>query len=653
MYSVTKNIISAISLVLVMYTGNAQLTMGGFHANFGIDADTRSGYQKFGPAAASVGDDWFSFPGRTGNGVIDTTGAAYYRSQLQAGRNISFIKTMSMPAFAKVNGKLWMDAIYIRDHSIEYGKDTTTFKGGDKNGHNPATWNGNISMVPPKIDIVDAYAHFRRDGGSVNDSLWFFSGVSTLGVEGDRYYDIELYKGDLNYNKKNGDFTSDGLSTGHTEWIFDPLGNIIQTGDLIIAVSYKAGQAPVIDVRIWISRLTFNLIRPRLFNFGSELDGNLFGGFTSIYSKDGSTSFGSGIANFTNGAIGDSTYSTPWGSTVKNTGWTSMYESLHFMEVGVNFSRIGIDPSAYITTLGAGCRKIFSTLLIKSRASNSFTSALHDFAGPVNFGDMPASMDLEVKADTITCQNVTANLSVNNPSSIGSYSWSTLDGNILSANDDNSVITVNRKGTYHLHTTIAKGCPVVRVDKVKVLEDDIQPVATADITLTDDGQIQLVGGDTAKSNALTPFGKSKGLKWDWAGPNGFNSREQSPVIQLDWVWGNYNLAITENRNGCVANATLDISFRNMPKKPTEEIAAAEGDYLWQNGNKLTLVTTQEKETNGTVVIIGANGQILGKSVVNLNKGRNQIALPVQKTNQLKVVTLYLDNEKMVIRKTIF
>lgn len=654
MYSSTKKIITAFSLVLFISTVHAQLSKGGFHANFGIDADTRSGYQKFGPDAAAVGDDWFSLPGRPGKGVIDTTGAAYYRSQLQAGRNISFVKTMSMPAFAKIEGKLWLDAIYMRDHSIEYGKDTTTFKGGDKNGHNPATWNGNVSMVPPKIDIVDAYAHFRRDGNSIKDSLWFFSGVSTLGVEGDRYYDIELYKGDLNYNKKTGDFTSNGLSTGHTEWIFDPLGNIIQTGDLIIAVSYKAGQAPVIDVRIWVSRLTYSLIRPQMFKFGPELDGNFFGGFTSIYSKDGSTSFGSGIANFTNGSIGDSTYSTPWGSTIKNEGWSSMYESLHFMEVGVNFSRIGIDPSAYITTLGAGCRKIFTTLLIKSRASNSFTSTLHDFAGPVNFADLPAQIELEIKADTLTCKNPTASLAVLNPSSIGSYTWSTLDGNIVDGNDDNSEITVDKKGSYFLQSTIAKGCPTVRVDKIKVVEDDLLPVATADITLTDDGQIQLVGGDTARSNVLTPFGKSKGLKWEWSGPNGFTAKEQSPVINLDWAWGNYNLTIIENRNGCAANATLDISFRTMPKKPAEEvILPKEGDYLWQNGDRLTLTTTQQKENKGTVVIIGANGQILAKSVVYLSKGINHISLPVQKTNQLKLVSLYIGNEKIVIRKTIF
>src|SRR5689334_9983684 len=95
----------------------AQLSNGGFHAGFGIDGDTKAGFKKYGPGPATPsGDDWFAPAAGQGIGVIDTTNAAYYRTQLQAGRNISFIKSMAFPLFSQNKGRLMMDAIYIRDY---------------------------------------------------------------------------------------------------------------------------------------------------------------------------------------------------------------------------------------------------------------------------------------------------------------------------------------------------------------------------------------------------------------------------------------------------------------------------------------------------------------------------------------------------------
>ncbi|HEY0355294.1 MAG TPA: hypothetical protein VGC29_03770, partial [Flavisolibacter sp.] len=570
----------------------------------------------------------------------------FHRSQLQAGRNVSFSKGMSVPAFSKVNGKLWMDASYIRDYTIASGKDSTTFRGGDKNGHNPNTWDATTGMLPPKIDIVDAFMHFRRNGLQVTDSLWFFTGVSTVGVEGDRYYDIELYKKSLNYNKANGSFNTTGLTGGHTEWLFDPLGNIIQTGDMIIAVSYSAWTAPVIELRIWVSRATFLTANPRLFNMGNVLDGTTLSGYVTISSKDGLNNFGSGVANFSNSANNDSTYSTPWGSTLKNQGWMPIYESLHFMEVGINFSRIGLDPAMYNEVLGnSGCGKIYSSAFIKSRASTSFTSALHDFVGPAHF-TAPA-LNFSVSADTITCANPVATLAIDN-SSVGSYTWTTMDGNIVDTTSDNSQISVDSKGTYQVMSSIAAGCPTTRVDRVRVEKDDFKPIATADITLTDDGLIQLLGGDSVKSNYMTPYGKSKGLTWHWTGPNNWTSNLQNPVIDLEWAWGSYYLTVTEQRNGCSASTPMDISFRSMPKKPVGQQA-----FVSEKNGALMLHTIQIKKSTGTVIVYGSNGQILGKRFVHLNEGLNQIELPVQKANQVRIVSLYVGKEKVLTRKTVF
>ena len=175
---------------LLPKSGLCQLNNGGLYANFGVDADTRSNWMKYGLVTGAVSsDDWFA-PSGTGYNVIDTTNAATYLALLQGGNNITFNKRMSALLYAKLGGKLWLDAVYGRDYeAAALDKDTTTFTMAAKNGDNPGTWTGGVSNVPDKNDLVDVYAHMRRDGLTVHDSLWFFTGVSTFGTRGSSYFD--------------------------------------------------------------------------------------------------------------------------------------------------------------------------------------------------------------------------------------------------------------------------------------------------------------------------------------------------------------------------------------------------------------------------------------------------------------------------------
>ncbi len=328
-----------VALALAMHFPTfSQLNNGGLNASFGVDADTRAGYLKYGPATGTISsDDWFSSSTASGKNVIDTTNATYYRSLLQAGNNINFSKRMSVPYYSTVNGRLWMDALYTRDYIVTaIATDSTTFTGGKKNGDDPSAWGGIASSIPDKTDLVDAFAHMRRNGSSANDSLWIFTGISTVGVSGSRYFDIELYKNRVTYNRSAGTFNTGGPDAGHVQWLFDASGNITQTGDLIIAVSYSSG-VPTVEVRIWVSKTTFNTVSPLLFKFGSSFDGstNSFG-YASILSKTGATDFGSGITNLSSTPAADTTYATPWGSHGMSGGlqWESQYQSLR---VNVNW----------------------------------------------------------------------------------------------------------------------------------------------------------------------------------------------------------------------------------------------------------------------------------------------------------------------------
>lgn len=644
-----------VALLLAMHSPiSAQLNNGGLNASFGVDADTKAGYLKYGPITGTVSsDDWFSSSTASGSNVIDTTNATYYKSLLQAGNNISFSKRMSAPYYSTVNGRLWLDALYTRDYIVTaVATDTTTFTGGKKNGDDPGSWGGVASSIPDKTDLVDAFAHMRRNGSSVNDSLWIFTGVSTIGVSGSRYYDIELYKNRVTYNSSTGTFTTGGPDAGHVQWLFDASGNIIQTGDLIIAVSY-ASSVPTVEVRIWVSKTTFNTVSPLLFNFGTSFDGGTPSfGYASILSNAGTTAFGSGITNLSATPAADTTYATPWGSHGMSGGlqWESQYQSLQFIEIGLNLTRMGLDPEMYQINSGA-CQPAFSSLFFKSRSSHSFTSNLQDFVGPYDFlHNLP---DFTITTPTLTCSNTTGTISVQNNN--GSYLvWSTSNGNITSTAPDS--IQVNKPGTYTIQASIAQGCPVLRTDVVTVAIDTFPPVASF-YGSGDVNQFTLHGGDTTASNYNTPFGGSQGLLWNWSGPNGFTSTVQNPVINNASGTNSYQLILTEMRNGCTDTAinVISLAILSMNKAPKEKKAAEQSFVLAGtslSANPRLIVNTKETIVTKIMVYNSVGQTVYAKQVV-LQAGKNNIELPVSgRKDGLHIVSLFINNRVQFSGKVI-
>lgn len=96
-----KRFLLSFLLSLCAITAFSQLDSMGTHVNFTIDGDTKTGHSKLGPPVATIydNDDWFSIGPHSGIGrsIIDTSNADWYRAQLQAGENISFVKRMSVP----------------------------------------------------------------------------------------------------------------------------------------------------------------------------------------------------------------------------------------------------------------------------------------------------------------------------------------------------------------------------------------------------------------------------------------------------------------------------------------------------------------------------------------------------------------------------
>jgi hypothetical protein len=641
-------------LFVLHFEGLSQLNTGGFHAGFGVDADTRAGYLKYGPVTGTISsDDWFSSPTASGTNVIDTTNATNYRSLLQAGNNISFSKRMSVPLYTNVNGRIWLDAIYTRDY-ITGSTDTTTFSGGGKNGDDPASWHGIASSIPDKTDLIDVYGHMRRNGINVHDSLWFFTGAAIVGTSGSRYFDVELYKNNITYSRATGNFSTGGPNAGHTQWLFDASGNITQTGDMIVAVNYSSG-APTVEVRIWISNTTFTTITPSLFNFGSSFDGSTTAfGYASIVSKSGATAFGSGIANLSATPAADTTYATPWGSN-STSGWGPQYNSLQFIEVGLNLTRIGIDPALYASVLSSGaCGSSFATIFFKSRSSASFTSNLQDFAGPFDFLQTPV-LDYTLSAPTLSCANPTSSINITNYTTAGYYTWTSTNGNITGTTSNS--VQMNKGGSYIVQAAVAQGCPVTRTDTVTVAADTFPPVASFYASSTADQKyIILHGGNVSASNYATPFGGSQGLLWNWSGPNGFSATVQTPLA--DPVNGLYQLTVTEIRNGCTAVASNYVDFsvlilRNRFLPDSRNITDITF-HLTNNGfpgNTHLIINTPASE-KATLVIHNMSGAVVYNKNFNLQKGRNDIELTSRQKNQLHVITLYINNQVRFIKKAI-
>ncbi|HEY6899854.1 MAG TPA: hypothetical protein VI233_04400 [Puia sp.] len=606
-------LLSFVLTILVSLSGYCQLNNGGVYANFGIDADTRSNWVKYGPLTGALPtDDWFA-PSGSGFNVIDTSNAAAYLSQLQAGMNISFNKRMAALLYAKVGGKLWLDAVYGRDFGAASSlKDTTTFTVASKNGASPVNWRGGISSFPNKNDLIDVFAHMRRDGLNVHDSLWFFTGVSTYGTTGSSYFDVELYKKSFSYSPTTHMFTTAGTSAGHTEWLFDASGNITQTGDMIIAVNFSPGSVPVVDLRIWVSQTTLSTITPAYFNFTGAFDGasaSPIYGYASIVSKTGTTAWGAGISNYSATAAQDTTYATPWGTAAATGGanWSAEYQSQQFIEIGLNLTRIGVDPALYSSL--SPCESLFANLFFKSRSSNSFTSNMQDFVTPLPFLATPV-MDYSLKPDTLRCNHPSGSITLTNNTTAGYYTWKTTDGNIIGANNDSAQLSINKPGTYIVSASPVEGCPATRTDTIRIPIDTFPPVASA-IAGVSGHSLILYGGNPTASNYPTPFGGSQGLYYSWSGPNGFSSSLQNPVT--DTAWGSYYITVTEQRNGCIAVASTNISSTMFAILQDENLHingffdGTSVNLRWEDPNRLNAetYTIERMDENKDFIPLGA------------------------------------------------
>ena len=461
-----KRILHVLVFLLWITSANSQITTPVLKASFGVDGDLRANYFN---GFLQFNDDWFN-NGTAGSGVfvIDTTGAASLLSQYTSNpnsRKLPFYRTMRYPAFTTITtgaSRLLIDAVFIRDY---HGDDSTIFaSGASKNGMSPADWSTPIAQsIPDKNDILDMMVHVRRHLGTTGrDSLWMMGGVSIENTTGSRYFDFEMYQTDIYYDRPSQKFYGYGPDAGHTSWTFDASGDVITPGDIIFTAEYGGSGLAGIEARIWVHQSALS-VTPAEFNWTGSFDGASAG---SQYGYAGIVPNTSGIF-YTGLECSNNTWAGPFRVVLGDNTVNTNYTAGQFMEFSVNLTKLGLDP---VTLLGGdACGMPFRRVLVKSRASASFTAALKDFVGPFDFFLAPRA---EAAANIPMFCGVfgVSTIQVTNPVSTSVYTWSTPNGSIVGSTVGTS-IDVNAPGTYVVTQQLQAGCSTYATDTVVITFD--------------------------------------------------------------------------------------------------------------------------------------------------------------------------------------
>lgn len=567
-YTLTMQII--LLFCFVSSICQSQVQSSNLVAKFGVDGDLYSDYRQNGTFTAAASQDWFKTTNNIGRGMIDTTGAATYKSQLSNGDNIEFTNGMAFPSYSVMDSILYMDARYGRDNfGISNGSDKTIFFGGAKNGESPADWVTYPSggSVPDKVDIIDAYASIRRNGTNLSSNnpshMIMYMGASTMASAGDRYIDFELFVNPIAYNPVNGNFTNSGGngSGGHEPWLFNTDGSLKKIGDMVISFNFNSTTVDEIASWIWVSRTIYENLNPTGFDF---VPNEFYGsgnaakwGYAKISPKPGPSyqAWGSVNSGNINGPA--------WGTASKGLGsfgnsyFSFQYEAGQFAEAALDLTSLGIDPAFYGES--NSCNSLYRRIMIKSRSSASFTSALQDFTGPYSFLDAPI-IPASIKSSILTCSNPTAKLEPAALYPTAYYEWSKADGTIIAR--DTAAINISEPGKYYLTAAIVKGC-AKNTDSIIIFQDVNKPKAIASsigsINAIFSNTANLFGGDVAASEYTSSFSRSQGLLWQWSNAYGFSSAIQNPVT-ADTGW--HQLVVTQISNGCTDTAMTFIPFNS-------------------------------------------------------------------------------------------
>ncbi|MHA4842882.1 T9SS type A sorting domain-containing protein [Flavitalea antarctica] len=620
-----KTLLPLFCLLIPFTSTNAQITSPVLRASFGVDGDLRAnslnGFNTF-------NDDWFR-NGTPGSGVfvIDTTGAASIVSRYATDpsfRKLPFYRTMSYPAYTTITNRLLIDAVFIRDY---HGDDSTIFaNGASKNGMSPADWATPVAQsIPDKNDILDMAVHVRRALGTTGtDSLWMVGGVSIENTTGSRYFDFEMYQTDIYYDRPSQRFYGYGSDAGHTRWQFDASGNITVPGDIIFTAEFSSSILTAMEPRIWVDRAALSIV-PQDFSWTGSFDGATASsqyGYAGILPKTAGV-FYTGLESKV------ATWAGPFQVVLGDNSVATDYTPGQFMEFSVNLTKLGLDP---VTLLGGNaCGMPFRRVLVKSRASTSFTAALKDFVGPFDFFLAPranTAADIPFFCGAIGVSHI----EVTNPISTSIYTWSTPDGNIIGSTSAQG-IDVNAPGTYIVTQQLQSGCSVYATDTVVVTFDANCGVLETNLTgfrgRVYDRQVRL-DWTVTQNQDIVNFVIERSS-------DGVSFKPMSTLQSYSTHTQVMNYGINDNVQELPTSHLyyrLKIKHRDGNVKYTKAISLSlvenKTDVVSINPNPvrdvMNITISSAKDNRGQLFIYDLKGRLVRTEIVNIQKGNSVISI---------------------------
>ncbi|MGQ0829976.1 MAG: T9SS type A sorting domain-containing protein [Bacteroidota bacterium] len=179
------------------------------------------------------------------------------------------------------------------------------------------------------------------------------------------------------------------------------------------------------------------------------------------------------------------------------------------------------------------------------------------------------------------------------------FSWSTVDGNIVSGGSS-ATPTVNATGTYVLTVTNPiNGCEAMDVAVVTV--DDTLPNVSAgiDMTLTCSETSIILNGSSATAGA--------GFSWITIGGN-IVSGGNTAALTVD-AGGYYILTVTDMVNGCSAKDTVKVFLNNYPpyvNAGPDKVITCKYPTVILHGSTQSLYLTFSWTTSNGNIVSGAN-----------------------------------------------
>jgi hypothetical protein len=262
------------------------------------------------------------------------------------------------------------------------------------------------------------------------------------------------------------------LMQGHTSWKFDATGKVTSPGDIIFNGEFQSSTLTSIEARIWVKKTDWQTVTPTAFNWSGQFDGDGSGavyGYASISPKVAGT-FYTGLGSVNN------TWTGPFGLVLQDNSLSftnpapastlnGKYVATQYIEFSVNLTKLGLDP---VTTFGGDvCGTPFNRLVVKTRASASFTAELKDFVAPIDLFLAPRAVAL---ADVpIFCGAMgVSHIEVQNPSASSTYTWTTPDGHIVGTTTGPNIV-VDSPGTYMVTQRLSAGCNPYAYDTVAIV----------------------------------------------------------------------------------------------------------------------------------------------------------------------------------------